>query len=197
MERSHGTHQDRLIKKLRRRNICTHAGANRYVEQEYLPAHNRRFARAPAGRENFHRRTPAAAELRKVFRLASERVISNDWVVSYGGRCLQLARQSQRYAPAQAKVTVWEAEEGSLEVEYRGQTLEWKEVTCSAPRSTAGRVVADKIDLVTPTRPPTCRREKPAANPPWRRGYDPRRMQQATQRTPRTNQNQNQKRGHF
>ena len=186
-----------MIKKLRRRNLGTHTGANHYLEQEYLAAHHRRFARAPAAKENFHQPAPLAARLRAIFRRESQRVISNDGVVSEGGRSLQLQRQSQRYAPAQAKVTVWDAEEGSLEGEDRGQTLEWKEITCSAPRSTAGRVVADKIDLVTPTRPPTCRREKPAANPPWRRGYDPRRMQQATQRTPRTNQNQNQKRGHF
>jgi len=43
VERVHGTHQDRLVKKLRRKKIATHAEANAYLEGEYLPDHNRRF----------------------------------------------------------------------------------------------------------------------------------------------------------
>ena len=45
VERVHGTHQDRLVKKLRRLEIATQAEANAYLEREYLPEHNRRFAR--------------------------------------------------------------------------------------------------------------------------------------------------------
>src|SRR5215472_9385299 len=41
VERVHGTHQDRLVKKLRRRAIGTHEVANVYLEREYLPEHNR------------------------------------------------------------------------------------------------------------------------------------------------------------
>ena len=48
VERSHGTHQDRLVKKLRRKEIATHAQANAYLQEEYLPEHNRRFARPAA-----------------------------------------------------------------------------------------------------------------------------------------------------
>ncbi len=174
VERSHGTHQDRLIKKLRRRNVCTHAGANRYLEQEYLAEHNRRFARAPAARENFHRPAPSAAELRKVFRLESERVISNDWVVSYGGRSLQLERQSQRYAPTQGKVTVWETEEGSLEVEYRGQKLEWKEIVRATESSAAEKSGRGKSGPAAATRRRAGSRWKPAPDHPWRSGYQER-----------------------
>ena len=45
VERIHGTHQDRLVKKLRRKKIATQAEANAYLESAYLPEHNRRFAR--------------------------------------------------------------------------------------------------------------------------------------------------------
>ena len=45
VERNHGTHQDRLVKKLRRKKIRTHEGANEYLKSEYLADHNRRFAR--------------------------------------------------------------------------------------------------------------------------------------------------------
>ena len=44
VERIHGVHQDRLIKKLRRKKIGSYEAANEYLEKEYLPEHNRRFA---------------------------------------------------------------------------------------------------------------------------------------------------------
>jgi len=182
VERSHGTHQDRLIKKLRRKNICTPAGANRYLEQDYLPAHNRRFAQAPARKEDFHRRAPTAAELQKIFRLESERVISNDWVVSYETRRLQLGRLSHRYAPAQAKVTVWEAEDGSLEVEYRGRKLEWKEIPHAAGKRPAEAPVTEKNPIAAAAGPRAGSRWKPAADHPWRRGYGQRRIERVSQR---------------
>jgi len=71
VERVHGTHQDRLVKKLRRRQISSHAPANVYLEREYLPEHNWRFARAAAKPEDYHRRAPRAAALDRIFRLES------------------------------------------------------------------------------------------------------------------------------
>src|ERR1039458_3824671 len=75
VERNHGTHQDRLIKKMRRKKIGTHEQANVYLQREYLPEHNERFRRAAAESENYHRQAPSEAELREVFRLETERVI--------------------------------------------------------------------------------------------------------------------------
>src|SRR6266851_2564384 len=89
VERVHGTHQDRLVKKLRRQQIGSQAEANAYLEAEYLPEHNRRFARQAARPEDYHRRAPCAGELDKIFRLETERVISQDWVVRYDNRFLQ------------------------------------------------------------------------------------------------------------
>ncbi|MGH9690951.1 MAG: hypothetical protein ACRD4C_07725 [Candidatus Acidiferrales bacterium] len=63
IERMHGTHQDRLVKKLRRREIVSHEAANVYLRKEYLPEHNGRFARRAARPEDYHRRAPRAAEL--------------------------------------------------------------------------------------------------------------------------------------
>ena len=103
VERHHGTHQDRLIKKMRRKKIGTHEQANEYLEQEYLPEHNQRFTCAVAEAEDYHRRAPRAAELLEVFRLESARGISNDWVVRYANRFFQLPARSRKYAPAQGR----------------------------------------------------------------------------------------------
>lgn len=139
VERNHGTHQDRLIKKMRRKKIGTPAHGNEYLQQEYLPEHNGRFRRAAAEVEDYHRRAPSEAELREVFRLETERVIGNDWVVRYDNRLFQVQAQSRKYAPAQGKVVVCEWQDGSIEIEYRGRKLPWKEILGREPRVSAGR----------------------------------------------------------
>jgi transposase len=135
VERNHGTHQDRLIKKMRRKKIGRHEEANEYLQREYLPEHNGRFRRAAAEAEDYHRRAPRAAELREVFRLETERVIGNDWVVRYDNRLFQVQAQSRKWAPAQGKVVVCEWQDGTVEIEYRGQKLPWKEMSMAPERS--------------------------------------------------------------
>jgi transposase len=123
VERNHGTHQDRLIKKMRRKKVRTHEQANEYLQREYLAEHNRRFRCAAAESEDYHRRAPSATELREVFRLETERIISNDWVVRYDNRLFQVQAQSRKWAPAQGKVVVCEGQHGTVEIEYRGRKL--------------------------------------------------------------------------
>jgi len=135
VERNHGTHQDRLIKKMRRKKIAQHEQANVYLQQEYLPEHNGRFRCVAAEAENYHRQTPSEAELREVFRLESERTIGNDWVVRYDNRLFQVQAQSRKYAPAQSKVVVCEWQDGTVEIEYRGSKLPWKEIFGTVPRA--------------------------------------------------------------
>jgi len=128
VERVHGTHQDRQVKKLRLERIASHAEANAYLESEYLPEHNRRFARPAARPEDYHRRAPCAAKRDRIFRLESERVISDDWGVRYDGRFFQLEPQSRNYAPAGGQVVVGEWPEGRVDIEYRGRAVAWREI---------------------------------------------------------------------
>ena len=162
VERVHGTHQDRLVKKLRRKEIGSHEVANVYLEREYLPEHNRRFARAAARPEDYHRRAPRAAELDRIFRLESERTVSEDWVVRYANRFFQLERQSRHYAPARGQVLVCEGRHGNLAIEYRGRALQWQEIPAPPKPSTV-------IQLAGATLSPVARRTwVPPANHPWR-----------------------------
>jgi hypothetical protein len=124
IERIHGTHQDRLVKKLRRKEITSHQQVNVFLENEYLPEHNQRFARLSAKPEDYHRRAPRAAELDRIFRLESPRTIYNDWVVRYENRFFQLQRQSRHYAPARSQVLVCEGRHGKITIEYRERELE-------------------------------------------------------------------------
>ena len=161
VERNHGTHQDRLVKKMRLKKIKTHAEANLFLEKEYLPEHNRRFRRIPAQPEDYHRTAPRAAELEEVFHLETGRVIGNDWVVRHDNRYFQVKAQSQ-YAPAKGKVTVCEWEDGRLQIRYRGRAVAWAEISGPVPVQT----VRPRAAMAKKQKPPT-----PKADHPWRQAH--------------------------
>ena len=164
VERVHGTHQDRLVKKLRRKKIATHAEANAYLEGEYLPEHNRRFGRRAVRPEDYHRRAPGRAKLEKIFRLERERVVSDDWVVRYEGRFFQLEAQSRNYAPARGKVRVCEWPDGRVDIEYGGRAVRWREIPAPArPTLPRPREAAE-----VPARAISKEKWRPSADHPWR-----------------------------
>ena len=163
VERQHGTHQDRLVKKLRRQGITTYAAADAYLETTYTADHNRRFAIAPAAPEDFHLAVPRGLSLDTVFRLQEDRTISNDWVVRYDNRFFQLTRQSG-YAPARSKVQVCEAVDGHVEIRYRDQVMAWQELV-TRPRSVA--IPSPPAIPLAPAFP----RARAGADHPWRQGY--------------------------
>jgi hypothetical protein len=174
IERNHGTHQDRLVKKLRRKGVADVAAANAFLEGEYWADHNRRFAQAPASMDDFHVAAPRGMSLDQVFRLEEKRTVSNDWVVRYDNRSLQIERQSGR-PPARSTVLVYEAIDGQLEIRYRGRKMRWTEVqpqpqTDPVPPQTVQRR-RDRPDAI---------RLKPrvSADHPWRRGAEQFRIDQ-------------------
>ena len=162
VERNHGTHQDRLVKKMRLKKIQTHAEANRFLEKEYLPEHNRRFRRTPAQLEDYHRAAPGAAELEEVFHLETARVIGNDWVVRHDNRYFQVKAQARHYAPAKSKVTVCEWEDGRLQIRYRSRAVVWEEIPGPVPV----QAVRPREATAKKQKPPT-----PRADHPWRQDY--------------------------
>ena len=163
IERQHGTQQDRLIKKLRRAGITTYEAANAFVAAGYLAEHNQRFARPPAAPEDFHRRPPSPRVLDRVFVMQETRTLSNDWVVRYQNRLLQLERVSSRM-PTRATVQVCEARHGQLTIRYRDRALPWHEII-PGPRSA---VVAAQPAIPTS---PRVRGPRAGADHPWRQSY--------------------------
>jgi transposase len=163
VERNHGTHQDRLVKKLRRLAIAADGPANAFLETTYWPQHNARFLQAPASSEDFHRRCPPARTLDRVFRLEETRVVANDWVVRYHNRLLQLERQSG-HAPARSTVCICEDAAGALEIRYREQVMRWTEIV---PGAAAARAAVAGLAAVSPSAPRP--RYRPAASHPWKK----------------------------
>jgi len=152
---------------LRRQGIQSYEATNEYLEAEYLAEHNQRFAREAARAENYHVRAPSAAKLREVFRLETERWISNDWVAQYRGHFLQLKPQNKRYGPTQAKAMVYEGEDGAVEVHYRGERIDYEDLVVR-PRS---EKAAAREPRSEPARPVGSRSVQ---EHPWRQGYEQR-----------------------
>src|ERR1700681_4664812 len=167
VERQHGTHQDRLVKKLRRKEIASHEAANVYLETEYLVEHNRRFARAAAKAEDYHQRAPRAAEVDRIFWLEEELAVSNDGVVRYQNRWFHLAPHSRHSSSAQDRVLVCEGRHGNIAIEYRGRALRWQEIP--APRQPIKRESKPAVNPATEPKPPRGQRKwVPPSNHPWR-----------------------------
>ncbi len=132
VERSHGTHQDRLVKKLRRAGISSYAEANRFLEG-YLAEHNERFSVASREEADFHlplsspEESGISADLSRVFSIHSERTASLDSVVCYNRRRLQLTRATRSFAGQ--KVLVEESRDGNIRLFVSGIELAWSEIT--------------------------------------------------------------------
>jgi transposase len=163
VERNHGTHQDRLVKKLRRKRITTHEQANRYLEEEYCDEHNQRFAIEPKSEVDYHLPVPGVRKRREILRLETERVLGNDWVVRHHNRFYQVERQSQIHAPAKSAVVVCEWEDGTVEIHYRDHKLSWHEISEQSGKPEAVEVTKRRKHFT----PPAVK----MPDHPWRRAY--------------------------
>jgi transposase len=166
IERNHGTQQDRLVKKLRRKGIADLETANRFLEADYWAEHNARFAQAPTASDDFHVARPRGLRLDLVFRLEEARTVSNDWVVRYDNRLMQLERQSG-HPPARSLVRVYEDAEGRIEIRYRDRVMRWTEIPATPPKPRA----AVAAPMATRPSVPVLRRPHAPADHPWRQGF--------------------------
>jgi transposase len=170
IERHHGTHQDRLVKKLRRKGIADVTRANAFLEADYWADHNQRFAQAPASADDFHLAVPRGVQLDKVFRLEEKRTVSNDWVVRYDNRLFQLERQSGR-PPARSRVLVCEGIDDQIEIRYRDRVIRWTEIALTA-RQPEAQAPAQSRARSAPRGAHRIRPRPVSADHPWRHGVE-------------------------
>jgi hypothetical protein len=92
VERSFGTDQDRLVKHLRLAKVKTLQDANKFLEAEYWPEWNERFARPLEGVVDMHRALTPQTDLASALSHVEQRVVSNDYTFSFAGRRYQIGR---------------------------------------------------------------------------------------------------------
>jgi hypothetical protein len=160
VERVNGTLQDRLVKALRRAKISDLAPANRFLQEKFLPAFNRRFVRKAARPGDLHRRLPRGLDLGRVLSIRETRMVQNDWTVRFENRWFQLAEMHQKLVLAGRSVTVCQRLDGRLELLYGGRELSYRELP--APPKRGQEENAAEIR--------SSQGQRPSADHPWRQG---------------------------
>jgi len=126
VERSFGTHQDRLVKEMRLEGISTMEQANDFLDH-YLPRHNEKFAQEPLKSKDLHRRLPPGMKYRDIFCIKEKRIISNGYTIQWKNR--QLLIDHPTAAMRRRRVEVREHFDGSIEMIFNGRKLKYREIT--------------------------------------------------------------------
>jgi hypothetical protein len=158
VERMNGVLQDRLVKALRLAGIADLEAANRFLEQEYLPAFNRRFVRPAASPTNVHGAVPRS--LNEALSWEQERVVGRDWTVVCAGQWYQVDRQHEALSLVRRPVIVRTLRDGRVQLVYRGRQLQGRLLPGRPAR------VKPRVRPVPKVRPVAI----PSASHPWRRG---------------------------
>lgn len=129
VERKFGVFQDRLCSELRLYNISSLEEANRYLKEEFIPKHNRRFSRCAKETGSAYRVLPKGLKLKDIFCLKEERTVSGDNTISYKGKTYQILPNLYRISFVKAKVLVHEHLDGSVHIFYQEKKLKHKQIT--------------------------------------------------------------------
>jgi transposase len=123
IERSFLTAQDRLVKQLRLAKISTMEAANAFLENEYWPEWNARFARPLQDFPNQHRSLTEQLELAAILCHVEPRVIGNDYTFSFAGQRYQIAREDAQAGMRHQRLRVELRLNGELKARYQGRYL--------------------------------------------------------------------------
>jgi hypothetical protein len=154
IERLFGTFQDRLVKEMRLKGICTREQANRFLGW-YLPGYNRRFGVSPRQPADLHRPIPRGTDLNGILSIKHTRVVRNDSTVAYRHRLYQIIDPPPGLS--NKSVVVVRRMDGRLQILYHGHQLKYQQIHTRASR---------------PKQQPAPRSRKtyrPPSNHPWRR----------------------------
>lgn len=160
IERLFGTLQDRLIKEMRLKNICSIEEANKFLEEEFIPDFNKRFSVEAKGKNNLHKKLNdfEKENLDKIFSIQNSRVVCNDFTVRHQGKYFQLLKDQQTLVLRKDRVLISETIEEKIFISLRGKNLNYK-VLPERPKKETGK---DKITALARVW------KKPAEDHPWR-----------------------------
>ena len=140
VERSFQTDQDRLVKHLRLAQVSSLEAANAFLEKEYWPEWNQRFAQPVADFPNHHRPLPPQLDLAAILCHVEQRVIGNDYTISFAGKRYQIARGQVQAGMRRQSMRVELRLNGELQARYQGRYVQISECgakptpAVSAPR---------------------------------------------------------------
>jgi hypothetical protein len=146
VERSFLTDQDRLIKQLRLAKVKTMQGANEFLEKEYWPEWNAKFARPARDQEDLHRPLAEGFELGSALSHVEYRIITNNYTFPYYTQNYQIVREDVQAGMKRQSLRVELWLSGELKARYQGRYVRIQECGVKSPEApkTAPRKEARK-----------------------------------------------------
>jgi len=159
VERLFGTLQDRLVKELRLRGILTIEEANKFIEGEYLPRHNEKFAVEPKSKTDLHKEA-LGYNLDEIFCLKETRVLTSDFTLRYKNKWYQLEEKQKTLLFPKNEITVNTHLNGTVHLSIRNTNLCCHEIDKPI-----------KLEKTQPIKQALERKPwKPPVDHPWRTG---------------------------
>jgi len=124
VERSFETDQDRLVKHLRLAKVITLKQANEFLEKEYWPEWNERFALPLTGIVDMHRPLTAAQDLAAALSHVEHHVIDNGFTFHFAGRRYRILREDVKPAMRRQQLRVELRLNGDIKARYENQYVE-------------------------------------------------------------------------
>jgi hypothetical protein len=135
VERSFLTDQDRLIKQLRLAKVKTMQGANEFLEKEYWPEWNAKFARPARAQEDLHRPLAEGFELGSTLSHVEHRIITNNYTFPYYSKNYQIIREDVQPGMKRQSLRVELWLSGELKARYQGRYVSIAECGVKPPEA--------------------------------------------------------------
>jgi transposase len=126
VERFNRTLQDRLVKALRRKNINNIAGANRFLQKDFIRSFNEKFA-VNLNVPDAHR-SAEGYDLKNIFCYKTTRQVRNDYTINLEGGYVQLLAGKSPLPRPKQSVAVSKWLNGQLHIYFNDQELAFKEL---------------------------------------------------------------------
>ena len=119
IERLFGVLQDRLIAELALRDITEMDAGNRFLAEQFIAEHNRRFAVKSESSQKAWRKVPKGLDIKRAISFRYHAVVGNDNAVRLGGMVIDIPEALGRRGYAKARVEVRQLLDGSWRVYYK------------------------------------------------------------------------------
>ena len=162
VERTFGTAQDRLVKEMRVAGVATLDGANRFLEERWIPFWNERFAVPPADPRDAHRPLPPGTDLEALFAETETRIVGRDWTVRWKNGFWQVPEAEARACGVRPGLRIVVERRLSGELRFRRGDRYFAAEPLGAERP------APRAAPPAPP-PPRPKPPKPGPNHPWRK----------------------------
>jgi hypothetical protein len=142
VERANKTMQDRLVKELRLAKISSMEEANTWLKtSDFIQKHNQRFA-VPAAKSGDAHRSTELYNLSHIFCLKDERVLANDFTISFYSKFYQLEKEQPTILRPKDIITVKMRLDGSISLYIRQTKLAFHVITLRPPQPAKEKQVA-------------------------------------------------------